>query len=239
MRPDPIEFLTGRLSSRPYPPGIGLPDTGAKFTTSGEVEIWKGNTFVSHVTRPSDAYDAMVELQERMKCGPYGALFTWLPAPSFHMTVFQGMSPGKQGSPDWPEGLSGEAGRDAITAELLARTNDIALPKLDVKATDLFCGKSLTITGVDDAAEAVLRDARLRLRDATRMQPKDFETYVFHVTLGYLIGWLSDRTASEVVAFSKEAFAQVEGRMQHIPLDPCAFCNFDSMHHFEPIRFLG
>lgn len=238
MRPDPIAALTGALSNRPYPSGIGLPGTGAKFTTSGAVEIWKGNTFVCHVTRPSDAYAALVELQEGMRCGPFGPLFTWLPAPSFHMTLFQGMSPGKQGSPDWPQGLSGDASRDAITAELLQRTRGIVLPDFAIRATDLFCGNSLTVTGRDAAAEQRLRDARVTLRDATRMVPGDFDTYVFHITLGYRVAWLSDPTARALVEFSNALYADFAPRLQDIPLERCAFCTFDSMHHFEPVAVL-
>ena len=239
MRPDPIEFLTGRLSDRAYPAGIGLPGTGEKFTTDGTLETWRGNTFVSHVSRDSDAYQAIVELQERIKCSRFGPLITWLPAPSFHMTVFQGMSPGKQGTPDWPEGLAETTPRDAVTAEFLARTRDIALPALDIKADDLFCGWSLTVSGSDAQAETILRNARITLRDATGMRPADFDSYVFHITLGYLIAWLSMPTARDLAAFSDETFAEFAPRLARIPLDPCALCNFETMHHFEPIRFLA
>ena len=236
MRPDPIKFLTGQLSERPYPSGIGLPGTGAKFTTSGEVEIWPGNTFVCHVTRPSDAYMALVEMQERLKQSAFATFFTYLPAPSFHMTVFQGMSPGNQVTPAWPEDVSEKADRDTVTAEMLTRTAEVRLPGFRAKATDLFCGKSLTVTGADMEAEAELRRARETLRAATRMRPRDFDVYVFHITLGYLIQWLSPRAAEELTAFSTETFEDLADRLQNIPLDPCAFCNFDSMHHFEELR---
>lgn len=239
MRPDAFKSLTGQLSSKPYPSGIGLPGTGSKFTTSGEVELWKGNTFVSHVSQPSDAYHALVEMQEAMKRSEFSSLVTWLPAPSFHMTVFQGMSPGKAGSEDWPEGMPVDASRDEITAELLARTGDITLPTFKIRATELFCGNSLTVVGADDHHETVLRDARTRLRDATGMYPTDFETYVFHITLGYHIAWLSQGCAEDLLEHSASVFSRFEDRLQDIPLDPCALCSFDSMHHFEPVAVLA
>lgn len=238
-RPDPIAFLTGQLRQSPYPSGIGLPGTGAKFTTDGTVEIWPGNTFVCHVTRPSKSYAALVEMQERVKMSRFGPLFTWLPAPSFHMTLFQGMSPGKQGSADWPEGVRADAPRDAVTAEILRRTEGVDLPRFDIRATDLFCGKSLTVVGRDAAAEAALRVARVRLREATGIRPPDFDSYVFHITLGYLIQWVSPGTAAELVAFSAETYGMFAGALQDITLDPCGVCNFDSMHHFEVLRAFG
>ena len=237
-RPDPLAFLTGALSDKPYPGGVGLPGTGAKFTTDGAVQIWPGNTFLCHVIRPSPAFTAMMELQERLKRSPFANFFVHLPAPSFHMTVFQGMSPGDQGTPNWPADVPEDAARDTVTEVLRARVDKVCLPPLSIKATGLFCGNSLTIAGRDAAEEAKMRGARETLRTATGMSPEGFENYGFHITLGYLLHWLSPATAAELVAYSDETFALYEDALQDIPLAPCAFCNFDTMHHFEELMIL-
>ena len=235
MRPEPIKFLTGTLSPRAYPSGVGLPGTGEKFTTDGVVEIWPGNTFVCHVERPSPAYAALMELQEAVKQSEFAAFFTFLPPPSFHMTVFQGMSPGNQGTPEWPRDVPVTASRDDVTETIAARTRGLELPEVRIRAKDLFCARSLTVTGIDEAAERTLRQARSDLRDATGISPRDFDSYVFHITLSYLIHWLSVSAATELAAFSDELFGEFEEALQDISLEPCAFCNFDSMHHFEPV----
>lgn len=238
-RTDQIDHLTGRGSDRPYPPGVGLPGTGAKFTTDGRPEIWAGNTFVAHVPPRSEAHGALLELQEALKTSRFSALVAWLPAPSFHMTVFQGMSPGKAGTPDWPEGLAADAARAEGTALLRARTEALRLPIVPVRARRLFGGFSLEVEGAGEAAEAALRDARLRLREATGMRPADFDDYVFHITLGYPLAWLSPALARDLVAFGADIFERLEPRLQAIGLGPCQLCEFDTMHHFEPVSTLG
>ena len=236
-RPDAIKYLTGHLCTRDYPSGISLPGQGGKFNTSGEVQTWRGNTFLCHVVRSSPSFSALVELQEQIKRSEFGRLITFLPAPSFHMTVFQGLSPGKQGKDDWPAGLPEDVHRDHATAEMLNRVQNVQLASnYEIRVADLFCASSLTVEGRDDAAEATLRQARELLRETTRISPPDFDTYVFNISLGYLIQWLSESTARELVEFSDSLFGTFESRLQSIELEPCAFCNFENMHAFFPVK---
>ncbi|MDB3935437.1 DUF1868 domain-containing protein [Granulosicoccus sp.] len=263
QRPDAFKLLTGQLSTRDYPSGISPPGQGGKFDTSGNVQHWQGNTFVCHVVRSSPCYAAIVELQERVKRSEFAQLMTFMPAPSFHMTVFQGVSPGSQGSgnwpaglpddihrddwpaglskdihrDDWPAGLSKDTHRDDATAEMLRRVHDVELAsRFDIRATGLFCANSLTVAGRNDEAESKLRQARESLRTATRISPPEFDSFVFHITLGYLIQWLSENTAKELIEFSDSLYAMFKSQLQNIALEPCAFCNFDNMHAFLPVR---
>ncbi len=238
-RPDPITHLTGRLSDRVRPPGIELPTAGGKFTPDGAVQTWPGNTFICHVDRASTAYAALLELQEEVKKSVFNRFFTFLPPPSFHMTVYQGLAPGMTAGSGWPEDLPEELSRDEITSHLLGRLTSQALPtSYKVKVEGLFCGYSLTMIGADEAAETALRQARTALRDATGIQFSDFHDYVFHITLAYLIDWLSETAARELVAFSTELEHRFKSAIGIIELGPIEFCNFDSMHHFEPVKLL-
>lgn len=239
-RPDAIEYLTGKLSDRPYPGGISLPGEGGKFNTNGEVQRWPGNTFVCHVSRDVFSYAVLMELQEEVKRGEFSAFFTYLPPPSFHMTVFQGLSPGRQGSEEWPAGLAVNATRDEATALMLDQIADMTIDsEFEVMATDLYCAHSLTVCGVDDEVNASLMETRQALRAATGIRPPDFDEYVFHITLGYLIQWLSPSCAIEVSDYSKNLYREFSEDLQQIRLDPCAFCNFDSMHAFSAVRKFG
>ncbi|MDJ1017591.1 MAG: DUF1868 domain-containing protein, partial [Paracoccaceae bacterium] len=92
-RPNEIDHLTGRLSRTVRPPGISLPKGGGKFTTDGAVQIWPGNTFVCHLDRRSEPYALILALQEDLKKSAFQRFFAFLPPPSFHMTVYQGLSP--------------------------------------------------------------------------------------------------------------------------------------------------
>ena len=239
-RPDPIAHLTGGLSDRVRPPGIELPNAGGKFTPDGAVQTWPGNTFICHVDRRSAAYEAILELQEEVKKSVFNRFFTFLPPPSFHMTVYQGLAPGMTAGSGWPEDLPEDLSRDEATALLLDRLQPLTLPtSYRVKVDGLFCGYSLTMVGADETDETALREARAALRDATGIEFSDFDEYVFHITLAYLVDWLSETTARELVAFGGELESRFKIAIGIIELGPIEFCNFDTMHHFEPVKRLG
>ncbi len=238
-RPDPIAHLTGRLHGGAYPPGISLPGDGGKFATDGSVQTWPGNTFVCHLRHDSDSHAAVRALQEEVKMSRFAQFFTFMPPASFHMTVFQGCSPVTKDAALLPHGATPGLRRDALSARMLDAVAGVALdPAPRARMVDLFCCNSLTITGADPAGEAPLRAMRQTLRDATGITSPDFDTYVFHMTLGYLVHWLTEPTARAVVAFSADLTARYAPALQDIPLGPVEFCNFDTMHHFEPLKAL-
>ncbi|MEM9060985.1 MAG: DUF1868 domain-containing protein [Pseudomonadota bacterium] len=238
-RPDPIDFLTGKLSDRAHPRGVGPPGSGEKFHPDGAVQLWPGNTFICHIDRESDAYAAMLEIQECLMRSEFAKFYAFLPPPSFHMTVFQGISPETRPGTLWPEGAAPDLSRDAITALMRERTVGLALPsEFRVSVRELFAGYSLTVKGADDSCEAALRATRAALRDANGLRPPDFEIYRFHITLAYPLRWLSPAVAAAVVALSTELFEANRARLQNITLGPVELCNFESMHHFEPVARL-
>ena len=239
-RPDELDYLTGCLSGAVRPPSISLPHGGGKFTPDGSVQIWPGNTFICHIDRASDSYRLILELQEEIKKSPFNRFFTFLPPPSFHMTVFQGVSLNDKPVTVWPEGVPKGLSRDEVSGLMLKRVDGLDLPaSYKIKVDGLFAGHSLTVVGADATQEDALRQTRLALRDATGITFTDFEDYVFHITMAYLIDWLSEKTAKELVAFNAEIGGRFREALGVIDLGPVEFCNFDSMHHFEPKRFLA
>lgn len=238
-RPDPIAHLTGRLHSRAFPPGISLPGAGGKFASDGSVQSWPGNTFLCHVRPDSTAHDALRALQEEVKMSRFARFFTFLPPASFHMTVFQGCSPDTLDAPLLPAGATPGQPRDALSARMLAAVDGVAFdPAPRARMVDLFCCNSLTVTGAAPEGEAPLRAMRDALRDAAGITPPDFDAYVFHISLAYLIDWLTEPTARAVVDFSADLTARYAPALQEIPLGPVEFCNFETMHHFQPLKAL-
>ncbi len=238
-RPDDLALLTGRLSDSPYPPGVSLLGGGGKFTPDGAVQYWPGNTFVCHIDRTSFAYEAIRALQEEVKKSPFNRFFTFLPPPSFHMTVYQGLSPGMTLDTGWPHGIPTGQSRDEVSAALLRRLDGLSLAgSHKIKVDRLLAGYSLRVSGADDHEERSLRQARIALRNATGITFADFDDYGFHVTLAYLIDWLSESTAQEIIDFSAEIGGQILAGIGTIDLGPVEFCNFDTMHHFEVLRTL-
>lgn len=231
-RPDPIAFLTGRLSDTPVPNSVLPIGPGAKFAPDGQVLPWPGNTFICHIDPDSAQHHALCQIQDALKASSFTRHFSYLPASSFHMTVFQGISNGT----DWPAGIPPEATLDEATDQLIQRLDGITLPRaVTARAHGVYGGFGLTLSGASPADEASLRDTRARLREATGIQPDDFTGYTFHITLAYLLHWLDEAEAREVVAVSDALFAQYGAPLDKIQLGAPEFCRFENMHHFQPI----
>ena len=240
QRPDEVKYLTGQLSDRPYPSGVSLLGEGGKFTPDGSVQPWAGNTFLCHVDPNSQAHELIRELQEEVKKSHFNRLFTFLPAASFHMTVLQGYSSTTKLGKELPSELYKGLGRDDISSVMLDRLTNAALPKsFKVRAEGLFAGHSLTMAGADVDEERALRQARLTLSERTGLSFDDFDDYVFHITLSYLLDWLSEKAARELADFGSELGARYCEAIDVIVLGPIEFCNFETMHHFEPAKVLS
>ncbi len=238
-RPDPIEFLTGRLSDDPFPGGIALPGEGGKFTPDGAVQTWPGNTFICHLDRASRAHRAIRVIQEEVKKSPFARFFAFLPPSSFHMTVLPGLSASMRGTVGWPDSIAEDAPLDLATQQVIARLDGLDLPVSHrIRATDLHCANSLTVTGADPAQEASLRGMRQTLRQVSGIGAPGFGDYVFHVTLGYLLEWVSDGLAREIVEFSTRTFDRLGPEIGEIVLGPCEFCTFETMYRFDPKKIL-
>ncbi|WP_010139801.1 DUF1868 domain-containing protein [Oceanicola sp. S124] len=239
FRPDPVDHLTGRAyPGAGQPSGISAPGEGGKFTAEGRMLVWPGNTMICHIDPESDAHAALVDIQAGLKAGPHGGSFTFLPAESLHMTVFQGISGPDANRFDWPAGVDRDATRNQVTAVLKARLAGISLPQSRrIRALEIFAGHSMTVDGIGPDEEG-LRETRARLSEVTGIDPKGFETYTFHISLAYLLHWLSEEVAREVIALSEALFAEHGPRLQDIRLGRVELCNFEHMHHFEPLQLL-
>lgn len=232
-----VKFLTGSLSAQPWPGGISLPGQGGKFNTDGSVQRWPGNTFICHVDAQSAAHKHLRALQEEIKMSRFARFFTFLPPSSFHMTVFEGVSPGVTDTAFIPHGANAEMTRDELSANILQSIDDIYLePAQSVQMVSLFCAQGLRVSRVGELGDGPLREARDTLRTATGISPSAFAEYKFHITLAYLLEWLTEPTAKAVVSFSNELAERYAKDLSSIPLGPVEFCNFETMHHFEPLK---
>lgn len=227
--------MTGALASAARPRAVGR-----KFDPQGRPLPFPGNTFLCHVPPDSPGHAALVAAQDRLKALPEADAFTWLPASSFHMTVFEGVTDADRDGEGWPEGISARAPVPDVTEEFLARTDGLVLPQaFAVRPTRLLAATTLGITGAREADGGALWRARALLREATGIKRVDFIEYRFHITLSYQLRWLEPAEARRVAAACEAAQADLMRRAPLIHLGPVEFCTFETMHHFEPLRRFG
>jgi hypothetical protein len=233
MTPDARAYLTGRATGGAHPAAVG-----DKFTASGAARPWPGNTFVCHIPQ-GRAHQALTTAQNRLKAGPLADAFTFLPPSSFHMTVFEGANGVRRHDDSWPAALPPETDLAEVTARFESTTKALRLPvRFDIRPTSLFGGFSVQVTGATEADEAALRGARSALSLATTILRKDFASYGFHITLAYLMRWLTEAEADRVIALSDSVFADLAAAMPTVTIGPVEFCTFDDMHAFPLIAKL-
>jgi hypothetical protein len=240
QRPDPIAFLTGRLSNESRPEAIKPAGNGGKFTLEGKAEHYPGNTVICHIDRQSAAFRELVYLQETLKAGSHARHYTFMPPDSFHMTVFGGITDPLRETERWPRGISHDATTRQVTEEFAKRLADVGAPRSHtIRVDNLFAGYSVTVSGATDEQEASLRGLRDALRDATGLHDPDHDAYVFHITLAYLVDWVDEDTAREIVEMSERLSETLRATTPTIELGVPEFCSFETMHRFDPLGYLG
>lgn len=232
---DPLAFLTGAALDTPRPLAVGQ-----KFKADGAVLPCPGNTTLCHVDPASPAHASLTRAQMALQAGQHANAFTFLPPASFHMTVFEGVIETARRPEAWPQHLPTDVPIADVTADLLPRLQSAALPeRLVVRPTQIFGGFGLTLTGATEADEETLREARDEIATATGIHRPYHDGYRFHITMAYLLRWLTPDEAAAVIALSAETFVTLLSEMPTLTLGPIEFCTFETMHHFEPIAHLG
>lgn len=230
-----IDYLTGALTGGDRPAAVGL-----KFTEDGAPLACPGYTTICHVDPASDAFRALVAAQDALKAGPLASAFTFLPPDSLHMTIFEGIIDYSRTRARWPEHLPLDAPVAQVAADAKARLQQCDLEtSFSVRPTGIFAGFSVSMAGSTDLHETRLRLARNRLREALKLHRSDHDAYQFHVTLAYLLRWLSPDEAQEVIAISQAATKALLDEMPELSLGPVELCTFETMHRFDPIMSLG
>lgn len=203
-----------------------------KFHDDGTPRVFPGCTWVSALDGDSGLSKALKNLQSvlRQEFPRLARHYTFLPPESFHVTVFDGLSPGKgidlsEGLPTWEQSVVAVAQR--------AKQSPAAMkpPPLCVRPTRFNDALSVVLLYGDFAD---LRRWRQRVSWATGLPC--LEPYEFHITIAYL-QWPLGRS----VELAKE-LAEARARLSSLlcgtgysDLNPPELCRFNDMHAFHPI----
>lgn len=235
------EDLTSAFA-RDFTTTSGIPHPamlGTRFDRAGNFLPEPGNTVVSHVVPGSTSERAIIQIRDQLQALDPGHHFAWTPVSSYHMTIFQGVIDSRRRLPFWPPELALDTLIADTTDYLAGRLLDFpAISPFAVKL-DQITPEGLVVSGATDKDEAVLRSFRDELADRFGYRHPDHDSYVFHITLAYLIDWLpSDAHETYIPALSDIT----DGFIAEVPvieLGPADYCSFEDMNHFEPLLRLG
>jgi hypothetical protein len=214
-----------------YPKGIP-----AKFDTDGNVQPYPGNTIIAHLSPSSDLYASMLVLHDKLRDSHLSHLFTLLPPSSWHMTIFEGVSDQVRKPGYWPSDL-------AIDAPL-AECDNLFTKKLST--FDLQCdppylmlaigwkplksGISIHVKAHGTEESKRLSGLRDRLADLLLIRHPDQATYGLHLTMAYILRYLTDVQESELTALLMDHFG---GMPKEFELGAPEFCKLDDMFAFK------
>lgn len=209
-----------------------------RFDSAGTPLPCAGNTIIRHISIPSDL-DRMCDIQDKLKAGPAGKCFGWLPRASLHCTIFNGLLYGERKQEAWPTTLRNDVTRAEADSHIEAAF--LKTTKLDDPVEMTFGGLSgiesdaLGVSLIPGAADnAALRRYRDDLAEASGLSHRPgHDSYIFHITLGYLISWpnQADAEAFDVAsqAISNDFLSNTLNLNVHEP----EFCRFQTIAQFD------
>lgn len=211
---------------------------GSRYNRAGQFLPEPGNTVVCHLQAGSQTEQALADARRRFATMPDAAKLALTPLESYHMTLFQGVIEGRRTHPYWPTDIAGDAPIDTVTADFLRRLDGLAAgPHFDVEVIQVL-PTGLIVDGVTAAD----RDGMAQWRDALAAcfgyRHGDHDSYVFHITMAYLIDWIADEDLPGWQAMLDEVLTDIRQRAPVLALRAPAFCSFADMNWFEELRVL-
>lgn len=234
---DHIDF-----ASRLTAPAEGAPNPtlGLKFGRDGSPLPFRGNTIISHIPATAPEAPALAELARRLRDLPWGGRFAFLPTSSYHMTVFEGVTYGERTPDRWPEGIASDMPLEDITRRFIDRLRGLAVPqRFAMRPIGLVpMGTGGTVVGLEPADEDIARQIR-GLREAFALilglRKPNHDAYRFHITLSYLLEWLSPAEAEQHLAAHEHFGSAFIEDHPVLHLGPPEFCVFETLHRFLPV----
>jgi hypothetical protein len=219
-----------------YPSGV--PD---KFDRDGNVQYFPGNTIIIHLDHESEIYKALTATYNRLsKPNSLSHLYTLLPPPSFHMTVFEGCTDKIRKPGYWPADMALDAPLEQCTSAFKSKLSSFHLgTPLPYKLT--IAGYKALGNGVSlhvipqPAFETVLRNLRDELSENLQIKAPKHDKYRFHISLAYFVEFLSEEQKVEMTELLMEDFDSIPKEFE---LGSPEFCTYESMFRFDPVLVL-
>jgi hypothetical protein len=216
------------------------PSVGRKFNADGSPFRFPGNTIISHIPLATPLSDALTGVRDTLAAGSYAHCLALLPPSSYHMTVFEGVTESSRRAGIWPGGLAPDAPLGQANRLLERRLEgfelDCTLPlrmRLDEFSLRRDPGATIRLLPLDEQENRKLRRLRDRLAAQLRLRAPDHDNYGFHISLAYLIDWMTPELQREYIAVQSECFSMLQKRVPLIELGAPEFCVFYDMFAFD------
>ena len=209
---------------------------GRRYDRAGRFLPEPGNTVVCHVLPGSVTEQALVDARARYLAMPEARRLAFTPVESYHMTLFQGIIEDRREPPYWPAGVATDTPIAAMTDLFLRRleTSSGGEPfNVTVKAA---LPTGLLVEGATAADRRAMAEWRDRFAEVFGYRHPDHDSYVFHITMAYLIDWFDADAMPAWEVMLNEVAEDIRRRAPVLELRAPAFCRFEDMNWFEELR---
>jgi hypothetical protein len=233
----PEQELNDDQRTSPRYPG-GIP---GKFDKDGNVQPFPGNTIVCHISQSSELYASLLELYEKLRTGPHSHLYTLLPPPSWHMTVFEGVCDQVRKPGYWPSDLPVDAPLADCTAHFADKLAAFELRcdppyRMRVRGIDpLEIGLGLHLEFRDAEEQTRFRALRDRISETLNLRHPGHESYGLHLSIAYLLRHLTEDQKADI---SSLVLDHLNGSPVDFDLGAPEFCTFEDMFAFKRLFYL-
>lgn len=219
---------------------------GHKFTPTGIVLPFPGNTVICHLPPTSVLHAQLTSLQHRLAKYRLAPALALLPPSSYHMTFYEGISYPIPTPTTWPSTLPLECSLPTCHAHVIStlstlRLSDTEKPPYKLRITafePLTDGVALKLAPISSSEEARMRSLREKMASAVGVRQPGFEEYSFHLSIGYLLRWLDEAETRELQGVLNEWLRDLGEVGRQFELGTPEVCVYDDMEAFRRVFLL-
>ena len=214
--------------------GYPVPGAEHKFDHNGKPLPFPGCSIISKIPLKSDLFYEIKLLQLKYKDLSPEKAYTYLPATSFHMTLFDCCNVNTVNTPYWPKKIVEDNNYTKIAYVLSKRIKKYIFPdKFDLKLKKLFGGYSIILEGNTNKDEKIIRGCRNKLSDLLGIRFENHDTYTFHITLAYILRKLKGDEIEKLFKTNSRLREMFVKNFPIIRIEKPVLCTFENMYEFK------
>jgi len=221
-------FLQGKLEGNP------LKEAEDKFDHNGKPLPFPGCSIICKIPIKSDLFCELKLVQLKYKELSPEKAYTYLPETSFHMTLFDCCNVNTVNTQYWPKNIDSEKNYNNIAYLLSKRIKKYIFPeKFDLKVKKLFGGYSIILEANTKNDEKIIRECRNKLSELLGIRFKNHDTYIFHITLAYILRKLKENEMENIIKTNSRLLETFIQKFPIIRVEKPVLCTFENMYEFK------
>ena len=225
------KFLSNKLQ------GYSLTGVDNKFDDKGSPLNFPGCSIICNIPSNSNLSNEITNFQKKLKNFNPRENYSYLPASSFHMTLFDCCNLNTENTKYWPDDIDKNLDYKVVATELNKRIENYIFPEeLNLKLKMFYGGYSVVLEPFSDKDEKILRDCRDELSKLLKIKFENHLRYTFHITLAYILRKLKEGEIKKLLEFNKDLFQEFDKKFPKIVLYKPEMSIFKNMLEFKSIN---